>query len=216
MNNSHLKQLLEYVDNKDSVAKVNSFRGNIFYFGAESNFNSLKKDGLGTPRYNYDHKRDLFMNTTYKIYKEKVQNELGYEPTALDIIHHIDTNPIISSRSQIFSFIPLDMYNDVYFNKKNNIKGGLWNNSKTKLVEITIPISKIKKHDPVVAGPGDKIGYSSWRKVSSIDFLVNVSNFCKKENKLKYKMNYDNFPHLWLHSYHIPSNNFSRIKLIKR
>jgi hypothetical protein len=213
---NYLQELQDNINLLKINDKINSFRGNIFYFGAENYFKSFKSTGIGTPRYNYDHNLKLFMETTYLVYKKRVELELGHEPTAKDIIHYIDSNRYISSRSQIFSFVPLDMYNDVYFNKNTKIKGGIWENSKNRLVQITIPIKNVEKHDPIVSGPGEAIGYSSWNKVSSIEFLTNVSNFVKKPRRLTYPMNYDNFPHLWLHCYHIPPNKFSNIKYIKR
>ena len=110
MLNEYLEYLLEDIN-------TDSYVYHIVVGNKNEMLKSFKKYGLASPRKLYEVDKELFIKTSYKIYKGRTAKFKGInesDVTAKDVIDYLDKSPTripeFSSRSLFFSFLPLSLH----------------------------------------------------------------------------------------------------------
>jgi len=173
--------------------------------------NSIKKYGLCSPRRLYEVDKKIFDNKPFRIYKQRASSELNIpidEVTREDVLTYLDTSsqrlPYFTSKSLFGNWLPYEEMGD----KVHTLMKG-------PLYELTIPISVVKKHKPIVVGPGKVERYSTWNEVQSKRFLDMVRKQTKTPITSKYRFTFDHVAH-WAFTdvYYIPYNKIQSVRII--
>lgn len=150
----------------------------------------LEKYGLCSPKALFDLDRDLFMETSYEVYKERAATYLGKsvgKVSGEDIIDYLDNGKGrkengFNSSTLFFSFIPFTLLN-------NQVKKRI-----APVLQVSVDIEKVQKYQPLLVIHG-KVKKISWEEIKDEEFTDWVESVSDKEPTNKKRV-FGHIPHL--------------------
>lgn len=171
----------------------------VYHIFPSSHLAYIKRYGLCSPLKMYETNRDLFMQTTGKIYEDRTKAFLKKSKlTPEDIMNYLENSPQregFSTKTIFFSFIPICDYHSEF---QKNFKD---------FSELKVSVSYLKKYTPTIVGPGKESKPSTWKEIRKPEFLETVQNQAGLKVHPVYRFKY--VIHLAIEAYHIPIGKFS-------
>lgn len=165
---------------------------------------TIKTHGLCSPKAIFDLDMDLFMETSYEVYKERAATYLKKsvkKVTANDIINYLDNSATrkgrgFSSSTIFFSFIP---FNRLSEEVKNKVK---------PIIHLSVDIKTVQNYTPLLVMKGT-VKTINWSEIKSDRFIKWVEKESIKESTNKTRI-YAHIPHLGVADvYQIPFRNLA-------
>lgn len=165
---------------------------------------SVKKHGIGSPKYMYDHDRELFHSKSFEVYKNRAADFIKKDVSQVtdeDVIRYLDHDPKrqpMNASTIFFTFLSESMHHpDIYEHLKHSVK-------------IVVETAPLLGYKPLII-LGGKISTSNWKYITSTTFLSSV----KRKSLLGTgRFVFSRVPHLALNCYHIPIEDIKSIEII--
>ena len=179
----------------------------LYHFVGLDTYKYIKKYGLCSPQCLYDRDMDLFMKTSYPIYKRRTSEWLNKtDISAEDIINYLNKNPkrkMFTSKALFFTLITLEEHNIMV---QKEMK---------PCIQLSIDSKWFKERKPLIVGPKGKRYYSNWKEILNIDFIdyVKINSLKRPEDS---NLIFKYCPHICISDmYNIPFGLIDKIKIYK-